>query len=135
MLFFTHLIEKMRGRNAGEAFPFTSCGEAAELSRGHTTHIASSVPRSLPPPHQSLALYHLCVNFPAVINLSARLPERINELSLVQVLQCTRLEPPDWNPLLHQYQRSISRCEFAFLSISVKTIICGVPERKAGVVC
>lgn len=133
--FFYSFNRKTEGEKCRRGFPFFfmrwSCWA---VTRTHHTHriqcapfppSASSIPGSLP----------LMCQFLPVINLSARLPERINELSLVQVLQCTRLGPPDWNPLLHQYQCSISRCELDFLAISVKIIICGAPERKAAAVC
>lgn len=109
--------------------PRQTCGIAAELSRGHHTHRFCSHPtmqrleeKSSPPPYVSLALHRLHVNFShgyhsptqSSISVSDCLAGRINGPSLEQVLiplQCTRLEPPDSNILLHQYQRPIS-CAF-----------------------
>lgn len=118
-------------------FPRQTCGEAAELSRGHTTHIASAPihpmrrlkiahPHPHPPPASSrlsLALLRLHVNFSpgchlptqSSISLSACLAGGINGLSLQQVLiplQCYKaVEPPDWNPLFTSASRvSLKAC-------------------------
>lgn len=123
--------------------PRQTCGEAAELSRGHTTHIASAPihpmrrlkiahphphpppPPLLPPP--PLALLRLHVNFSpgchlptqSSISLSVCLAGRINGLSLEQVLiplQCYKaVEPPDWNPLFASASRvSLTPCFCTF---------------------
>lgn len=97
-------------------FPRQTWCSSWAVTRTHHTHCLCSHPqmRSLkiacPPLRLSLTLHHLHVNFspgchlPTVINLSGCVAIRIRGLSLDQVLillQCTRLEPPDW---------SVSRC-------------------------
>lgn len=128
--------EEKRDERLPLFLPRQTCGVAAELSRGHTTHIASAhihcctdwnPPPPHPPLHLSLTLHHLHVNFSpgchlptqSSISLSVCLAGRINGLSLEQVLillRCTRLGPPDWNILLHQYHWPILKRVFAFVN-------------------
>lgn len=98
-----------------------TCGVAAELSRGHTTHIAFPCIRrctdrnslALPRLSRSLSLlstpltcqFLSCLPLAnAVINLFVCLAGRINGPSLEQVLtllQWTRMEPPNRNSVFH----------------------------------
>lgn len=102
------------------------------VTRTHHTHRLYSHPPmhrleiAHPPLHLSLSLsLHLHVNFSpgchlptqSSISPSVCLAGRINGLSLEQVLillQWTRLEPPDWNSLLHQCDWAISMAGLCF---------------------